>query len=187
MAFSFRNSREQQGASDRKQAPVTPKMEQNSARNHPALFFIPNQPLGAPLGVTLDYRHGNPMKTTILPSDNRGGGPALMAYDRLFRTGDKIKPLNLDRCGYRLTARYVNAGGKYKIFELLPIDSAHEAEVSFLTPDIKLHGVIIANAYHEHKARLKISLPNNYGTKGNFRPKTGAWPGDARQHGLAQQ
>ena len=96
------------------------------------------------------------MKPNDLPPSKPNGGYALLAYDRLFRKGEKVSTFQLEKQRYRLTARYVVVGGKYKIFELLPIDSSSEAEVSFLTPDIKEHGVIIPNSYREHKTRLKL-------------------------------
>ena len=95
---------------------------------------------------------GDDMNPVIRPSWS-GQQPEC---ERFYEGGKKVKPLNLDRLGYRLTARYVIAGGNYKIFELLPINSAHAAEVSFLTPDIRFDGVIIANPFHEHKAKLNF-------------------------------
>ncbi|MGB8354960.1 MAG: hypothetical protein WCD79_13780 [Chthoniobacteraceae bacterium] len=95
----------------------------------------------------------------IRPLDQSNWVSRQSECERFFEIGQKVKPSNLDRFGYRLTARYVIAGGDYKIFELLPLDSSRAAEVSFLTNDIRLYGVIIADPFQEHKARLKTWTP----------------------------
>jgi hypothetical protein len=106
-------------------------------------------------GVEPEPVWGTGMNPIIRPLDRSNWVCRQSECERFFEIGQKIKPLHLDRFGYRLTARYVIAGGNYKIFELLPLDSAHAAEVSFLTDDIRLHGVIIPDSFQEHKARLK--------------------------------
>ena len=82
------------------------------------------------------------------------------AYHELFQNGQIITPLDIEARGYRLTARFVVVNDLYKIFELLPVDRSRPARSSFLTFDIKSHGVIVNGTFHEHKAILKSPAPH---------------------------
>lgn len=75
-------------------------------------------------------------------------------YHRLFSIGQKVWPQELERLGYRLTARWVTITDHYKIFELLPLGSAHSAGFCFLSPSHRAHGVVIDNSFSEHKAAV---------------------------------
>jgi hypothetical protein len=76
-------------------------------------------------------------------------------YSHHYEQNEKIRPEKLEKFGFRLTARFADVGLRYKLFELLPLSSAQPAEVCFLAPDHKLHGVIVPDPFHEHKARLR--------------------------------
>jgi hypothetical protein len=76
-------------------------------------------------------------------------------YSHHYEPNERIRPEKLERFGFRLTARYADVGHGYKLFELLPLASAQQAEVCFLAPDHKLQGVIVPDSFHEHKARLR--------------------------------
>lgn len=85
-------------------------------------------------------------------------------YSLHYEQGEKVTPEKLEKLGYRFTARYANVGQEYKLFELRRNDSAQSAEVCFLAPSHracfiapghKLLGVIVADPFHEHKARLR--------------------------------
>jgi len=115
------------------------------------------------------------MNPVIRPLDKPGWVGRQSECERLFEAGHKVKPLHLERFGYRLTARYVVVGDNYKIFELLPISSAQAAEVCFLTNDIRMHGVIIPGPFQEHKARLKTWLNESVRLKNS---KPGKSPGN---------
>jgi hypothetical protein len=75
-------------------------------------------------------------------------------YGRYFDSGSKIRAESLEAMGYRLTARFVNVGHKYKLFELLTNRSDQPPDVCFLTENVKQRGVIIPDFFHEHKLKL---------------------------------
>lgn len=81
-------------------------------------------------------------------------------YGRYFQGGEKVRAENLSKYNYRFTARFVNIGSQYKLFELLPLTSDQPADYCFLTMD-KIRGVIIPDPFHEHKAKL-MGLPASH-------------------------
>lgn len=82
-------------------------------------------------------------------------GEAEIFYNPLYDSGEKVRSENLASLGYRFTARFINIGDKYKLFELLPLRSDRPAEVCFLTLNsIKQRGVIIQDPFHEHRSML---------------------------------
>jgi hypothetical protein len=62
--------------------------------------------------------------------------------------------MELESIGYRLTGRHVVIGNKYKLFELLPINSSFRASHSFLAPNHRVSGVVIPRTFNEHKAEI---------------------------------
>jgi len=76
-------------------------------------------------------------------------------YDHYYQHGRKIRPEELEDLGYRLTARHLVINIELKLFELLQINSSKNAKYCFLAPGHRLSGVIVANAFHEHKALLR--------------------------------
>src|ERR1700677_1170063 len=93
-------------------------------------------------------------------SNETGQDKAESAYHHYYQNGEKISPPDLHIYGYRLTARFVVINDQYRIFELLPTDSSHPARKSFLSYDIKSHGVVVNGAFHEHKNALNSSSPH---------------------------
>ncbi|HWB60504.1 MAG TPA: hypothetical protein VG733_13495 [Chthoniobacteraceae bacterium] len=87
-----------------------------------------------------------------------GGQAAETTYHNFYSEGNKIRPEELENHGYRLTARHIVIGG-YKVFELLPMDSAHGASSSFLAPSHRSSGVIIPRKFTEHKAAVSPLTP----------------------------
>jgi len=62
---------------------------------------------------------------------------------------------DLEESGYRLTVRFVKVSNKYKIFELLHVDSSRAARKCFLTSDIRSHGVVLPGPFHEYVATVR--------------------------------
>lgn len=79
-------------------------------------------------------------------------------YGQSYEQGEKVRVEHVENFFFRFTARYINIGSKYKLFELLPLKSGQPAEYCFLTID-KMRGVIISDPFHEHKARLMAIAP----------------------------
>lgn len=77
-----------------------------------------------------------------------------MLYNRYYDDGEKIKPEAVEQKGCRFTARHLAVGRRFKLFELLPLNSDQPAQVCFLSPSHKLPGVLISGSFLEHKARL---------------------------------
>lgn len=73
-------------------------------------------------------------------------------YHHCYEHGGKVLPSDLEMYGYRRTARYINVTRGYKLFELLFMNSSQQARYCFLSPDHRMHGVIIPNRFSEHKA-----------------------------------
>lgn len=77
---------------------------------------------------------------------------SVAVYHHHYLHGEKIRWQELEKFGYRHTARHIAIGSDYKLFELLPIGSAYHAPKSFLAPNHRQSGVIISGAFFEHKA-----------------------------------
>ena len=80
-------------------------------------------------------------------------------YGHCYLSGNKLRPENLEAMGYRFTARFVNIGHRYKLFELLPQRSGQPADVCFLSENVARRGVIIQDPFHEHKTKLLSMNP----------------------------
>ena len=80
------------------------------------------------------------------------GNQAVAIYQDYHSRGEKIRPEDLERFGYRLTARHIVISGGYKLYELLSVNSSNNATQSFLAPSHRLPGVIIPMTFNEHKA-----------------------------------
>jgi len=78
-------------------------------------------------------------------------------YAGFFEQGEKIKSEHVGRFNYRFTARFMNIGIKYKLFELIPV-KGDSAEHSFLTTD-KVHGVIVPEPFYQHRLKLRALSP----------------------------
>ncbi len=83
----------------------------------------------------------------------RNGDP-FATYHEYYLGGERVRPLELEKIGYRLTGRHVVIGNKFKLFELLPINSAFRASHSFLAPNHRVSGVVIPRTFNEHKAEI---------------------------------
>lgn len=81
-------------------------------------------------------------------------------YNHYYQQGRKIRLEDLEDLGYRLTARHLVINIELKLFELLQINSSKNVKCCFLAPGHRLSGVIICNAFHEHKALLRSSIKN---------------------------
>jgi hypothetical protein len=92
-------------------------------------------------------------------------------YAGYFDLGEKIKTDHVERFNYRFTARFMNIGTRYKLFELIPI-KGDAAEHSFLTTD-KITGVIIPEPFYQHRLKLKALSPP---TQKRLLPKTAFQP-----------
>src|ERR1700677_3907774 len=79
-------------------------------------------------------------------------------YGQSYEQGEKVRVEHMENYSFRFTARFINIGSKYKLFELRPLKSGLPAEFCFLTVD-KMRGVIISDPFHEHKAKLMAILP----------------------------
>ena len=99
-------------------------------------------------------------------------------YHEYYLHGEKIIPLELEDAGYRLTGRFVVVDNRYKLFELLPIDSSFRASHSFLAPNFRSYGVVIRRTFNEHKAELNpVTAQARYAAREtNGRAPTGVPP-----------
>jgi hypothetical protein len=79
---------------------------------------------------------------------------SMVIYRDSYLHGTKISPAELEKFGYRLTARHLSVGSGYKLFELLPINGSHDASQSFLAPNHRLPGVIVPRTFNEHKSAV---------------------------------
>ncbi len=95
------------------------------------------------------------MKAPIQPM-NLDQAEAL--YGQYFDQGEKFRMEHMSNYSYRFTARFINIGSKYKLFELLPLKSDKPADFCFLTVD-KFRGVIIPDPFHEHRLKIKAASP----------------------------
>jgi len=75
-------------------------------------------------------------------------------YGRYYENGHMIRTDDLAARGYRFTARFINIGRKYKLFELLPSRSDEPPNICFLTDQSRQRGVILQDPFREHKAKL---------------------------------
>lgn len=75
-------------------------------------------------------------------------------YSRYYNEGEKIRPEAIEENGYRFTVRHLTIARRYKLYELLPLNSDQPAQICFLSPSHRLPGVFIAGSFLEHKARL---------------------------------
>lgn len=75
-------------------------------------------------------------------------------YNSFYIEGEKIRPEAVEEKGYRFTARYLAVGSRYKLYELLPLNSDKPAQFCFLSPSHRFPGVIVAGSFLEHKAKL---------------------------------
>jgi hypothetical protein len=105
----------------------------------------------------------------------QGSDQSIAIYHEYYLHGERIRPMELEDIGYRLTGRHVVIGDKYKLFELLPIDSAFRASHSFLAPNHRVSGVVIKRTFNEHKAEINpVTAQARYAARAaNGRVSTG--------------
>jgi len=105
-----------------------------------------------------------PDRPDLIPkkaSNAVAGNDAAAFYDPLYDRGEKLKQDDVSNVGYRFTARFINIGTKYKLYELLPLRSDQPANFCFLTLNaFKQRGVIVKDSFQEHKNTLAaMSVP----------------------------
>ena len=99
--------------------------------------------------VAINHVYCNAIITSKLGAD--AGVASDPKYHEYYQSGEKISLAGLNTRGLRLTGRFMVVSDGYKIYELRLMDGSLDLEKSFLTPDIRMRGVILAGGFSEHK------------------------------------